>query len=587
MNLAFLDWLLIGLFFGITLTIGIILSTRAGKNVQEFFLSGRNLPWYVAGVSMVATTFAADTPLAVTELVASQGIAGNWLWWNFMIGGMLTTFFFARLWRRANILTEVEFIELRYSGKGAAFLRLFRSIYLGLFMNALIIGWVNLAFMTLLEVFFGIPPGEQIFYVAIAMLVIAMYSSLAGLWGVAVNDALQFVIAMTGSIMLAYFVISSEQVGGMTGLKSSLPKETFHFFPDVAWDASAKSAGKVLTLGLGSFLAYIAVIWWSSWYPGNEPGGGGYIAQRMMSTKDEKNAIYATLFFQIGHYCLRPWPWILVGLATLVLYPDLSEEDKRLGYVMAMRDYLPVGWKGLMLVAFVSAYMSTISTQLNWGASYLYNDLYQRFFVTNPEATSGKKMVWVSRLITVAIAAVGLTISVFSNTITGIWHFVLECGAGLGLVLILRWYWWRINVWSEIAASIMPFILYAICKFLLEWEFPNSFFLTVGGTTLTWLMVTFLTPPERTKTLQSFYQRIKPGGFWEPIRLSLKEGKPDVHLWKLAMCWLSAILMTYSMLFAIGKMLFLNWSVGFVWLAVSIFGFLVLRYFTHQTRIFN
>lgn len=583
MSLALVDWILIGLFLLVTLVTGWLFSSRAGKNLNEFFLSGRKLPWYIAGVSMVATTFAADTPLAITELVTSDGIAGNWLWWNFMIGGMLTTFFFARLWRRAGILTEVELIEERYSGKGAAFLRFFRALYLGGFMNVLIIGWVNLAFIALLEVFFGIPPGEVLYYLAGAMLIIALYSSLSGLWGVVVNDTIQFLIAITGSIVLAVFVLHSEKIGGMAGLKQQLPEGSLDFFPAVGKSLSVKETGNVLALGLGSFLAYIGVIWWSSWYPGNEPGGGGYIAQRMMSTRSEKNAIYATLFFQIAHYCIRPWPWIIAGLATVVLYPALAAEDKQLGYVMAMRDYLPPGWKGLMLVAFFSAYMSTISTQLNWGASYLLNDIYKRFFGQNG---TDYKLVRISRIITLILAALGIWISTLFETISGVWYFILECGAGLGLVLILRWYWWRINVWSEITASLAPFLFYALSRAVFHWQFPDSFFFTVGATTVCWVPVTYLTQPERSGTLESFYRKIRPPGFWEPVREKTELFPLDQNLGYLAGCWLSSILMTYSFLFASGKMIFLEWQSGVIWLCASLAGFFLLRYTGKKAGIF-
>ncbi len=582
MALALLDWILIGLFFLLTLTVGIFLSGRAGRNISEFFLSGRKLPWYVAGVSMVATTFAADTPLAITEIVTTDGIAGNWLWWNFLIGGMLTTFFFARLWRRANILTEVELIEFRYSGPPAKFLRVFRSLYLGLFINVLIMGWVNLAFMSLLEVFFGVPDQQQVYYVAGAMLLIAAYSSLAGLWGVAINDFLQFFIALIGSIMLAYFVLSSEQVGGITGLKEQVPSDTLQFFPNISWNAAPSEIGKSLTLGFGSFLAYIGVIWWSSWYPGNEPGGGGYIAQRMMSTKDESHAIKATLFFQIAHYCIRPWPWILVGLGTIVLYPELGEEEKRLGYVMAMRDFLPAGWKGLMLVAFISAYMSTISTQLNWGASYLVNDFYKRFM---HQTMNDKTMVLSSRIITLLLAAIAVYVAMQFETISGIWKFVLECGAGLGLLLILRWYWWRINVWGEITASIAPFVFYYLANYPFGMSFPNSFFLTVGATIFSWVWVMFLTPPEDDETLKAFYSRIQPGGAWEPIRKKLDLPKPKANLGILGICWLSAVILIYSILFLLGKVIFLEWGAAVPWAGVCLFSFILFQWSVKRTRI--
>lgn len=328
------------------MSIALYYSKRAGKSTDEFFLSGRNLPWYLAGLSLVATTFAADTPLAVTELVAKNGISGNWIWWNFAFGGMLTVFFFARLWRRAGIMTEAEFAEIRYSGKSASFLRGFRAVYLGLFMNIIIMGWVNKAMTSILTGFFGIEESIVIYYVFGAMIFVAIYSALSGLWGVVVTDAFQFFMAMGGSIILAVLVINSEQIGGVSGLQTKLPEFIFDFFPTISSDADASSYGTAFALTITSFLAYIGIQWWASWYPGAEPGGGGYTAQRMMSAKDEKNSLFATLFFQVAHYAIRPWPWILVGIASLVIYPELTYEEKGLGYIYAMRDFLPVGLKG-------------------------------------------------------------------------------------------------------------------------------------------------------------------------------------------------------------------------------------------------
>src|SRR5712692_1412079 len=366
--MAFIDWLLIFLYFVISIAIGLFYSKRAGGSMQDFFLSGRNLPWWLAGTSMVATTFSADTPLAVTELVAKNGIAGNWLWWNFVFGGMLTVFFFARLWHRAGVMTDVEFSELRYSGKPAAILRGFRALYLGLFMNCIIMGWVNVAMGSILQGMFGIPHSQVMLYVAGCMVIVAIYSAVSGLWGVAVTDMFQFVVAMAGTIILAFVVLNIPEVGGIAGLKAKLPQWRFDFFPTVGGLDSSDIA-KGLALPVGAFFAYIGIQWWASWYPGAEPGGGGYVAQRMMSAKDEKHSLLATLWFTIAHYCVRPWPWILVGLASLILYPDLA--DKKLGYVYAMRDFLPSGLLGLLIAAFFAAYMSTISTHLNWGTSYI------------------------------------------------------------------------------------------------------------------------------------------------------------------------------------------------------------------------
>lgn len=573
MILTTIDWVIITSFIGLTLFIGVYFSKRASKSLTDFFLGGRKLPWYVAGVSMVATTFAADTPLAVTEIVAKNGIAGNWVWWNMMIGGLLTTFLFARLWRRANILTEVEFINIRYHGSPARFLRLFKSVYLGLIMNAAIIAWVNLAFVSILEVFFGLSHSDAILYTFGVCLLIGLYTTLSGLWGVAVNDMFQFVLAMTGSIALTIFVLNSDKVGGIEGLKASLPESSFSFFPTIG-EQSATS----LSVGFASFFAFIGFQWWASWYPGNEPGGGGYIAQRMMSAKTEKDSLLATLFFQFGHYCLRPWPWILVALAAMVLYPELSDNDKKLGYVMAMKDFLPEGWRGLMLAAFGAAYMSTISTQLNWGAGYLTNDLIMPFrkrkaVIFKPELLDNelteddesntkdqKQLVLISRIMTVLLVIIGCGTTYFIETISGVWAFIIECGAGLGLVLIIRWYWWRINAWSEITATIAPFVAYSLCKLVFvrydeAWGYdlftdPRTFFFTVAFTTVSWLIVTFITKPEPKIHLLSFYNRVKPGGNWKTVSNEFPTSvRNEIGL------WLSAVVLIYSALFFTGNLI--------------------------------
>jgi Na+/proline symporter len=646
--LPLLDWVILIVFISAIVGIGISYRKKSAKGLVNFFLGGRNLPWYLAGLSMVATTFAADTPLAVTELVGNSGISGNWLWWNLLAGGMLTTFFFANLWRRANIVTEVEFIELRYSGKPAAFLRGFKAIYLGLFMNVLIIGWVNLAMMTILQGFFGISTETALFYTAIIMALVAVYASLSGLLGVVVTDAIQFVIAMTGSIILAFLVINSEDVGGIANLKASLPEGSLNFLPEIG----KESTGEFLAITGASFLAFFGFVWWASWYPGAEPGGGGYIAQRMMSTKNEKHAVGATLFFQVAHYCLRPWPWILVGLAAITIYSvpnsfnseearvqaqtlvdnkvdlnlltapyleyqealnadknlvaferelvdaryfvaeELPENerlehaftyanDKRFGYVYAMKDYLPSGLIGLLLAAFLAAYMSTISTQLNWGASYLVNDGYKRFM--KPDATE-KRLVAVSRLATILLMLIGLAVTLVIESISGVWQFIMECGAGLGLVLILRWYWWRINAWTEIVATIAPFVGYALSRFVFDLEFPYSFFVTVGFTTLAWLVTLLVTQPEPTEKLQAFYDRIQPDGWW-PFG-NIDESKKG-NLAYLTGSWLTAVLFTYSILFLIGKLLLQEWAeAGWSFAAAAASLLLFLR-FLSRTRIFK
>lgn len=588
--LATLDWIIILLFTFLILGIGLSYTKSAGKSLSDYFLGGRKLPWYIAGVSMVATTFAADTPLAVTELVAQNGISGNWLWWNMLAGGLLTTFFFAHLWRRANILTEAEFIELRYSGKAAAFLRGFRAIYLGLFMNALVIGWVNLALMSLLEGFFNIPPDQTIYYCAVAMLIVATYASLSGLKGVAITDAIQFVIAMFGCIVLAYFVIQSPEIEGLSGLVEKTPDWSRSFFPTIG---GVQDAGEVLAIGTATFLAFAGFSWWSSWYPGAEPGGGGYIAQRMMSAKTEKDAVYATLFFQIAHYCIRPWPWILVALASIVIYPEL--ENPRLGFVYAMRDYLPDGFRGLLLVAFFGAYMSTISTQLNWGSSYLVNDFYKRFLVKEDESKGEGRYILAGRIFTFLLMLAGLFMTTQMDSISGVWQFILECSAGLGLVLILRWYWWRINAWSEISATVAAFIIYGVCQLLSKYVpslssflvFPNTFFIVIFATTLVWLVVTYLTPATEHEHLQSFYERIKPQGIWHK-HAQLSNYKPNNNQLIFSIfCWLLAIVFVYSLLFITGYLLFGNWGAALNCLIAIIVSLIGLRFLLPKSGIIN
>lgn len=576
MALATIDWVLIIGFMLLIVGIGLSYTNKAGKDVESFFLGGRNLPWWIAGTSMVATTFAADTPLLITELVAKDGISGNWLWWNGLIGGVLTTFFFAKLWRRANIVTDVEFVEIRYAGKAAAFLRGFKSIYLGVFLNAVIIAWVNLALMALIEVFFEVPKGEQLVYVAIAMVIVALYSALSGLLGVAITDFIQFIIAMVGCIILAVIVLNSEKIGGISGLQAKLPEDAFNLFPQISFFGEGTVAEKatVYTLGFASFFSFVGMQWWASWYPGSEPGGGGYVAQRMMSAKNEGDATKATLLFQVAHYALRPWPWIIVALCALALYPDLPAADKKLGYVMAMKEFLPAGLKGLLLVAFFAAYMSTISTQLNWGTSYLINDFYNRF--VHPEANQ-KQLVKASRIGTVVIMLIGLFVTSQIQTLEKAFLFMIDCGAGLGMVLILRWYWWRVNAWSEIAATIAPFIPFGIITYYnsltpegieVPIPAPYGFFITVAFTTIAWLAVTFLTSPTDTSVLDKFYQKIHPEGAWGVVRSRLGIERKPSELPSLFLKWLAGVALVYSFLFFIGKVIFQDYGAAGIYFVI-------------------
>lgn len=602
--MATLDWIIASSFLLLILIVGLSYSKKASKNLSNFFLGGRNLPWYIAGISMVATTFAADTPLAVTSIVGNEGISGNWVWWSFLLGGMLTVFFFARQWRRANLLTEVEFIELRYSGKPAAFLRGFKAVYLGLFMNMLIIAWVNVALISLLQVFFDITYNQALLATAGAMVFVAIYASLSGLLGVAMTDVIQFIIAMTGCIILAIIVLNSEQVGGVVGLKEKLAtagkSSVLEFFPKIGGEGT----GTFMVISITSFFAYVGVQWWASWYPGQEPGGGGYVAQRMMSAKNEKHSLFATLFFQVAHYAIRPWPWIVVGLCALVLYPDIT--DKKLGFVMAMNDFLPVGLKGLLLVAFFAAYMSTISTQLNWGASYLVNDLYKPYLsptamrLSNGDsgasgrdtAASDKHYVFVSRIVTLLLMVVGLIASTFVENIEDVWKFLMACGGGLGLVLILRWYWWRINAWTEIAATVTPFIGVAITsQFDGQGEVFNDFgvqlMFIVALTTISWIAVMLFTQPTASEKLKQFYDRVRPWGSWKPVAKQMGVQHDKGPLAGLVISWLGAVTAVYSILFTTGKLILHEWQAAGWFGAAAIAALVILIVAVKRSNVFT
>lgn len=584
--LARIDIALIALYFAASIVIALVLRRRAGGSTEEFFLSGRKLPWWLAGTAMVATTFAADTPLAVTEMVAKNGISGNWLWWNMVAGSVLTVFFFAKLWRRASILTDVEFIEIRYSGGSAAFLRGFKAIYLGVFMNVVIMGWVNLALASVLKVIFGIDDDRILWYIIGAMAVVALYSAISGLWGVALTDMFQFVIAMAGCILLAVEVLDLPQIGGTSGLMDKLPAALFRFFPSIGGGPAAATG--VLTISASAFIAHIAVQWWSSWYPGNEPGGGGYVAQRMMSAKNERHSLLATLWFAVAHYALRPWPWIVVALATLILYPGLDQP--REAYLYAIRDHLPPGLRGFLIAAFLAAYMSTIATHLNWGSSYLINDLYRRFIMK--EATE-KHYVLVSRAATILLMILSSLLIKVMSSITGAWEFIIECGAGLGLVLILRWYWWRLNAWSELTAMVVPIVVYGAAKGaailgvnLPFMKFPESLFFIAGITTISWLVVTFITSPVERERLESFYRLVRPGGpGWRGFRVNsvLPSDAPEPLTGPL-IDWLLGMGVVYGALFAIGKLIFHDYIRGFSLCAAATALFIILTMRLRRNR---
>ena len=545
MTLGALDWLILGACLLFPFLVAARASGRAGESVGQYFLAGRELPWWLAGTSMVATTFAADTPLAVTGIVAEDGIAGNWIWWSAALGSMLSVLFFARLWRRAGILTDVAFVELRYSGRAAALLRGFRALYLGLPINCLVIGWVNLAMAKILSVTLG---WDQLTAVFVGLALTGGYVSLGGLRGVVLTDLVQFALAVGGTIAVAVFALGAPGVGGVSGLVEQLPESTFRFLPAISVPETA--ADSTLALSLTAFIAYLGVQWWASWYPGQEPGGGGYLAQRMMSARDERHSVLATLWFTLAHYCVRPWPWTLAALAALVLYPDIT--DREAGYAMIMRDHLPPGWRGLVLGGFVAAFMSTMSTQLNWGTSYLVHDVYARFL---RPAADDAHYVRVARLTTLGVMAASVGVTLYLDTVRQAWELILESGAGIGLVLILRWYWWRVNAWSEITAMVAPVVGLIWLSRYTSVTFPESLLYLVAWTTVWWLAVTWLTPPEPDATLVAFYRRVRPGGpGW--ARIATLAGAPAPELIRGQLLeWVAGVALVYATLFGIGSLI--------------------------------
>lgn len=558
MQLATLDWILIISFFTIFLIIGFLVARKAGKNTQEFFLSGRNMPWWLLGISMVATTFSADTPNLVTDIVRQNGVSGNWVWWTFLITGMLTVFVYAKLWRRSKVLTDLQFYELRYSGKEAAFLRGFRAIYLGVFFNVMIMASVCLAAIKIGGILFDLAPWECVLY---ASIITVAYSSFGGLRGVIFTDFLQFIVAMIGSIWAAYYIVNMPEIGGLNNLLThENVADKLNFLPDF------NDTKSLLVL----LIIPIAVQWWSVWYPGAEPGGGGYIAQRMLSAKDEKNAIGATLLYNIMHYALRPWPWILIALASLVLYPELSDIGKEfpnavlghdLGYP-AMLTNLPSGLLGLVVASLIAAFMSTISTHLNWGSSYIALDFYKRFM--KPEA-SEKELVSVGRLSTVVLMVLAALLALALSSALSTFAILLQIGAGTGLIFILRWFWWRVNAYSEITGMVVSFVVALTFEFTdLGLEDYEKLIYGVAITTVSWIFVTLITRPTDTKTLSNFYNAITPyGNGWKPFKklaaaenIELKTTN-DAFTIDLA-SMLLGILSVYSALFATGYVIYGN-----------------------------
>jgi len=564
MKLTWGDGIVIAIYFVLSLGLGLAYARRAGRNVAEYFLSGRHLPWWLAGTSMVATTFAADTPLAVTEMVARHGVAGNWLWWNFVMSGMLTVFLYARLWWRAGVMTDVEFIELRYAGRAAAFLRGFRAVYLGLLVNSLIMGWVTLGMAKVIGLVLDVGKLEAAF---LCLGITAFYSLLSGLWGVVVTDAVQFAIAMVGSVALAVFAL--EVVGGMSGLMARLPE---HFGSVEAATAVWPGWGSAW-LPVETLLVYIGVQWWASWYPGAEPGGGGYIAQRIFATRDERAGVLATLWFNIAHYALRPWPWIVVALSAVVLYPQVRATDPTALYVRVMVDHLPPIWRGVLLASFAAAYMSTIATHLNWGTSYLIADVYRRFL---RPAADERHYVRVARATTGALALIAILVTLNLQRITGAWELLLGLGAGTGLVFLLRWFWWRINAWSEITAMATALVVTIALKVIRPFSeedpllYAKSMLVTVAVTTIAWVLVTWLTPAEPEAKLLEFYRRVRPGGpGWAPVARRLNAPASDPLAPDLA-SWALGCALIYGFLFGIGALIFGHWARGIIGLGIGL-----------------
>ena len=571
MQLTTLDWIIVIVSLTLSFAPAIYLMRRAGSSTTEFFTSGRAAPWWLIGGSMVATTFSTDTPNLVTNLVRENGVANNWVWWAFLLTGMSTVFFYARMWRRSGVLTDLEFYESRYAGTPAATVRAFRAVYLGLFFNIVIMSTVNLAAAKIANVLLGWPMWQTL---AVCAGINVAFASIAGLWGVLVTDLFQFAIAMTASVAAAYFALQQPQVGGLSGLMAQIPPSTLQLLPDFSnWPLTVS----VLILPL-------TISWWSVWYPGSEPGGGSYIAQRILAARSERDALGGTLFFNVAHYSLRPWPWILVALASMLVYPELDDIARAFPYVdrslighdmayPAMLVFMPSGMLGLMVAGLLAAYVSTISTHLNWGTSYLVHDLYRRFIRTD---ASEKHYVLMGRIVTALLMVLAAGMTFLLETARTGFELLLSIGAGSGLLYLLRWYWWRINAWSEIAAMAVSFVV-AISFFVagrMGVVFPpnTALLVTVFATTFAWISVTLMTRPESEATLVSFYRLIRPAGpGWKPI--AAKAGvapSPDSIPMQL-LGWVLGCTFVYATLFGAGSALYGHTSQaivwGFVWIA--------------------
>ncbi len=567
MHLVPLDWLIVSFSIGISFLPALFFWRRAGKNTSEFFTSGRAAPWWLVGVSMVATTFSTDTPNLVTNMVRERGVSENWLWWSFLLTGMMTVFFYARLWRRSGVLTDLEFYEKRYSGTPATFLRGFRAVYLGLFFNCVIMATVNLAAAKIANIVLGWP-------MALTLTVCAgmtiFFASVSGLWGVLVTDSIQFLITMTGTFAVAYFAVKQPEVGGLAGLFAKVPARALNLLPDFGdW-----------SVALAVFIIPITVQWWSVWYPGAEPGGGSYIAQRMLASKTEKDAVVGTLFFNVMHYALRPWPWIITALCSTLIFPQLADLSRAFPYVdkaligndiayPAMMRFLPAGFLGLVVAGTLAAYRSTIETHLNWGTSYLVHDLYRRFL--RPGRTE-KHYVLVGRLTTALLMVCAAFTTYALATAKEAFDLILSIGAGTGLLYLLRWFWWRVSAWSEVAAMISSFVV-ALGFFIarkngFEVASHVSLIATVATTTVVWVTVTFLAPATERGTLVSFYRLVRPAGpGWTSVRAEAGvEASPDSPARSL-LGWVLGCVFVYAALFGAGSFLYGRTGPGLMWLA--------------------
>jgi len=561
MHLTTIDFAVIAIYFVLAIGTASFFIKRAKRSMLDYFVSHRSMPWWLAGTAMVATTFSADTPLAVTEMVVKNGVAGNWLWWSMLFSGMLTVFFFARLWRRAEVVTDVELTELRYAGKPAAFLRAFRAAYLGLIVNIIIMGWVNLGMSKVLSGTLGI---SKWYALIVALLITFSYTVLAGYWGITATHGLQYCFEMGGAIILA--IVSWRAVGGGDVLYRKLgdthpagaPAGTiFGHASDVL--AFWPSGSGVWVLPAITLAALVGVNWWASWYPGAEPGGGGYVVQNISATRNEREGRAAALFFNVAHYAIRSWPWVITALCSLVLYGGaVVANDPGVNYVRMMVDLLPSGLRGLMLASFAAAYSSTIATQMNWGSSYLINDLYRRFMVRN---ASERHYVFASRMAVVLTLVLSIFVTLFMNEISHAWQFLMMLGAGTGLVYILRWYWWRVNAWSEVSAMAAALVVSLTLRIFLDTSRPEGFalnlILTASITTVVWLVVTMMTAAEPRETLLSFYRRVRPAGpGWRSFADETGIYAPAGEMVRNALAWLSGIALVYSIMFATGAMIF-------------------------------